>query len=203
VPPHLHRQVELEPLRARGLTLVYDGADARVYKLSGAMPRAWVVGAQRRVDGDAAALAAITEPRFQARKVAVTQQPLELPARAPADAGAARITSYKPERVTVRATSRGQGLLVLSDNQFPGWNATVDGKREPIERVDYLFRGVRIGPGTHTVEFRYQPVSFRAGWVVSLVALVGVGAAAAIGWRRRRAPRRDAQLSGAAAGSGA
>jgi uncharacterized membrane protein YfhO len=102
----------------------------------------------------------------------------------------------------VRATSSGQGLLVLSDNQFPGWKATVDGRAASIERVDYLFRGVRIGPGTHTVEFRYQPLSFRAGWIISLVALVGIGATAAIGWRRRREPER-AELSGAAAGSGA
>ena len=32
-----------------GLRLVYDGPDARVYRVSGALPRAFVVGAQRVV----------------------------------------------------------------------------------------------------------------------------------------------------------
>jgi hypothetical protein len=194
VPPHLHRVVPVPPLHEPGLRLVYDRSDARVYRLEGAMPRAWVVGAQRTVAGDGEALHAITRPNFDARATAITQSRLDgLPQGTGASAGGggeARITSYEPERVTVRARSRGQGLLVLSDNQYPGWNATVDGRSVPIERVDYLFRGVRVGPGSHTVEFRYQPLSFRVGWIVSLVSLVALAATAAFGWRRRRAAER-------------
>ena len=59
-----------------------------------------------------------------------------------------------------------------------------------MERVDYLIRGVTVPAGAHRVEFRYDPASWRAGWIVSLLALVAVGAAAAIGWRRRRAELR-------------
>jgi hypothetical protein len=54
--------------------------------------------------------------------------------------------------------------------------------------VDYLFRGVRLGPGAHTVEFRYEPLSWRIGWIVSLLALVGLVVAIAVGKRRRRRP---------------
>ncbi len=54
-----------------------------------------------------------------------------------------------------------------------------------MERVDYLIRGVRVPAGAHRVEFRYEPASWRAGWIVSLVALLTILAAAAIGWRRR------------------
>jgi hypothetical protein len=34
------------------------------------------------------------------------------------------------------------------------------------------------------LEFRYEPLSWRAGWIVSLLALIGILAAALIGWRR-------------------
>ena len=44
--------------------------------------------------------------------------------------------------------SRGAGMLVLSDTWYPGWHATVDGHDAKVERVDYLLRGVRVGPGT-------------------------------------------------------
>jgi hypothetical protein len=171
-----------------GLTQVYDGPDARIYSLEGALPRAFVVGAQLVVAGGDQALDAITRPGFDARRVAVTEDRVAgLPEGARAG-GAARIVRYEPERVAIRARSDGQGLLVLSDNHYPGWKATVDGEPADVERVDYMFRGVRLGPGTHVVEFRYRPLSYRIGWIVSLVALVGLVAAIAIGKRRRRAP---------------
>jgi uncharacterized membrane protein YfhO len=97
---------------------------------------------------------------------------------------------YDRERVVARATARRKSLLVLTDVQYPGWRATVDGKSADIERVDYLLRGVVVPAGTHTVEFSYEPASWRAGWILSglsLLALVGV---AALGWRRRREERQ-------------
>ena len=42
------------------------------------------------------------------------------------------------------------------------------GEELKVERVDYLFRGVRVPAGTHIVEFTYRPLSWRIGWIVSL-----------------------------------
>ncbi len=91
-------------------------------------------------------------------------------------------------------------MLVLSDNWYPGWKATVDGRDADVERVDYLFRGVRLGAGTHTVEFRYEPLSFRIGWIVSLIALLGLVAAVALGARRRARTGRPEREHPAAVG---
>jgi hypothetical protein len=182
--------VPFPPLEARGLVQVYDGADARVYRIEGALPRAWVVGAQRVVADDDAALEAVTRPGFDARGVTITDHRLPgLPeVGAPGAAtGTAGITSYGDERVVLRVRSSGPGVVVLSDTHYPGWKAKVDGRSADVERVDYTFRGVRIGPGEHTVELRYQPLSFRLGAWVSVLALVGLLAAAAVGRRRRRA----------------
>ena len=55
-----------------------------------------------------------------------------------------------------------------------------------MEQVDYLLRGVSVPAGAHVVVFRYQPASWRAGWIVSLIALVVIIGAAAIGLHRRR-----------------
>jgi hypothetical protein len=177
---------DVSPLDLPGLTQVYDGPDARVDRVSGALPRAFVVGGQQLVHGAGAALDAFTAPGFDARGVAITETRIPgLPERA-APGGTAKIVSYRPERVRVSARSDGEGLLVLGDNYYPGWKATVDGKPAKVERVDYVFRGVRLGPGTHTVEFRYQPLSYRIGWILSLLGLVSLAAALAIGLRRRR-----------------
>ena len=51
--------------------------------------------------------------------------------------------------------------------------------------ADYLFRGVIVPGGTSTVEFVYEPASFRIGGGISIAALV-VALVIIVGSRRRR-----------------
>jgi hypothetical protein len=187
------------PLTTPGLEQVYDGPDARVYRVDGALPRAFVVGAQRVVEDDEAARRAFVSPGFDPLREAITEERIAgVPRRSQSSRGSggarpglssARILSYEPERVVVRARSDGSGLLVLGDNWSPGWKAEVDGRAASIERVDYLYRGVRLGPGQHRVEFSYEPLSWRIGWIASLVSLVALALVVLVAWRRRRAER--------------
>jgi uncharacterized membrane protein YfhO len=102
--------------------------------------------------------------------------------------GSARLAKYGDERVAVRTEADEPSLMVLTDVHYPGWKATVDGEPAEIERVDYLLRGVMVPAGAHTVEFTYEPLSWRIGWILSLLGLLGVAVAAVVGWRRRGAP---------------
>jgi hypothetical protein len=176
------------PLREPGLRLAYSGADARIYSNARALPRAAVVGAITRVGSDAAALDAITASGFDPARSAITEQPIAgLPAAPATDpAGQAQITTYDPERVVVRAHADRSGLLVLSDLAYPGWTATVDGHPARIYTVDYLLRGIRLPPGSHTVQMSYEPASWRFGWITSLLALAVVAVLAVTGFTARR-----------------
>jgi len=137
------------------------------------------VAGQRVVPGDDAQLAAIAEAAFDPRREAVVAAPVDGVAQQPGEpGGSARITRYEPDRVELTASSPGRGIAVLSDVHFPGWRATVDGSEVPIERVDYLLRGVPIGAGEHRIVMTYEPWSWRAGWIVSLLAALGLLAAA-------------------------
>ena len=174
-------------LRVRGLREAYEGRDARVYENVRALPRAWVVGEQRVVDGEDAALDALGDPRWDPRRTAVSEEEVE--GVAGGRGGDARVVEYEPERVVVEARSRGAGLLMLSDLHYPGWKAEVDGEEVDIERVNYVMRGVPVGDGRHRVEFRYEPLSWRIGWIVSLLALLVAAGLVAIERLRRRDPR--------------
>ncbi len=83
--------------------------------------------------------------------------------------------------MTIHADTEGRSLVVLADTYFPGWKATVDGEDAPIVRTDHLLRGVVVGKGAHTIEFRYAPWSWRVGWIVSLLTALGLGWLA---WKR-------------------
>jgi hypothetical protein len=189
---HLQQSPNDEPLDDPSVRLSYDGPDARLYEVEGALPRAFVVPSQTVVEDDDAAFEAITAPDFDPRATVVTEERIAgIPSggsrpRIGPPGSSAEIVGYEPERVRIRASSDGPGMLVLSDNHYPGWKATVDGEPVDVERVDYLLRGVPLAAGEHTVEFSYEPVSWRAGWIVSLLALIGLAAALVVGVRRRR-----------------
>lgn len=72
-------------------------------------------------------------------------------------------------RVRVRLSS--QGLVVLSEANYPGWRARIDGMDTPIYTVDGILKGVVVPSGEHTVEFRFAPRLFRIGWCVSVIAI--------------------------------
>ena len=108
-------------------------------------------------------------------------------------AGAARAlratSAWSPAR---RATRRS--LLVLTDVHFPGWKATVDGRDAPVERVDYLLRGVVVPPAsTRSSCATSRPAGGSAGSSASL--------ARSSAWRRG-GDRPGAQAEGAGAERG-
>ncbi len=61
VPP-LNRVVVQPPLKSKDLSLVYNGPDARVYRVEEAAPRAWVAGAQMVTGGEDEARRALRRP---------------------------------------------------------------------------------------------------------------------------------------------
>ena len=97
--------------------------------------------------------------------------------------GSAEVTSYEPDHIALRTNSTVPSMLVLAENDYPGWRATVDGREEEILEVNYYQRGVELAAGAHEVEFYYRPLSFRAGMILSLITLVGLGLWWAIGGR--------------------
>lgn len=177
----------LLPVSKPGLKLAYRGHDALIYHNPSALPRVFLASSQHTVTGANAALVASTAAGFDARHVAVTEHAVQGLAQDTAgvrpSAGRARLVSYGAEQIVAEASATQPSLLVLTDVYYPGWKVTIDGHPVQSQRVDYLLRGVLIPPGTHRVEYRYDPASFRVGWVISLVGTLAVLAAALLGWR--------------------
>jgi hypothetical protein len=136
--------VSMAPLDHPSLELAHSGS-ALVYRNRNALSRAYLVGEARAVPEDAmldAMVAGDWDPRRTAfvpadAGIALPVGPIE---------GSVTAIEHTPDRVRVRATSIAPALLVLADNYYDGWRATVNGSEAAIHRVNHTFRGVEVGP---------------------------------------------------------
>jgi len=89
--------------------------------------------------------------------------------------GTLQVLAYSPNRVAIEVDTDQTALLVLSDLQYPGWQAFVDQNPATLYTTNGLFRGVIIPPGEHHVEMRFFPLSLRLGLALFSAAVLMVG----------------------------
>ena len=80
---------------------------------------------------------------------------------------------------------------MFSEIFYPhGWTATIDGKKTPIARADYVLRALYIPAGEHEVVMAFRPTSIRItetiAWCGMGLFAVIVAGAAVITCRRKR-----------------
>lgn len=84
--------------------------------------------------------------------------------------GSATVDVDSPSEIRISIPKTPPGILVLADMWYPGWTATIDGMDTPVFPVDGIFRGIEVGDGAHEAVFRYQPMTFEYGLMISAVA---------------------------------
>lgn len=91
--------------------------------------------------------------------------------------------TYEPNQLTYEVESANGGVLVFSENYYPEWTATVDGKEVPVGRVNYILRAIQVKPGKHQVVLSFFPKSVNRTETVAYIAfallviciLLGIG----------------------------
>src|SRR5262245_2734034 len=78
-------------------------------------------------------------------------------------------------RVAIKARPEKPGPLGLGDADYPGWGGVVDGRESHIYRGNYVMRAVLLPEGNHVVEFRYDPLSFKIGALITLLTFAVLG----------------------------
>jgi hypothetical protein len=157
------------------LRMVYANQQVRVYENPQAYPRAYFVDTLRGETDPQAVLRAVTADGFDGRRLALVesdQLPAIPPAAGMASADQVALTRSSASRIELATSATQARFLVLSEMYFPGWRASVDGVETPIYRTNYLFRGVAVPAGQHTVTFVYRPESALIGVGISLAALL-------------------------------
>lgn len=178
--PEHYGQPPLVPLAAPAGAL-------RIYENPSALPRARWVPRAEVVDDPAALLQRLAAGRDDPRAVLLLEEP---PASgflgAPAAGAPSTVTFTRndPEHLALRVAAPAPGFVLLADQFFPDWTATVNGAPAPILRANYLFRAVEVPAGESLVTFDYRPASLRLGAAISGLTVFALLAAAL--WCRRR-----------------
>jgi hypothetical protein len=168
---------------------IYQDRAWKVYQNPSGYPRAWTVHETMLQPSTEKAAAQLGEPGFDARRIALAEAPVTLEPLATGAQESASISAIAPNRMELDVDVQSRGLLVLSENYYPGWRATVDGQTVPIYRVDGGLRGVIVPRGHTRVALSYAPRSVYWGGLLSLMAFAGTLVA---GWIRWRASARHA-----------
>ena len=154
------------------------GSTAYLYRLPGDNPFAWVASAMTKAP-DADVRGAVLDPRFDPLRIAafdpeaaISPAPLTAP---PAPSAITASTSrFAPGRasITLSAPAVAGSALVVSENYFPGWTATIDGgKAQPVYRADFNLIGVPLPAGARQVELSFHDAAVDTGAAITLGAI--------------------------------
>jgi membrane protein YfhO len=172
-PDLLNVRYVLTPATEQKPGAVYQDRAWKVYENPSGYPRAWMVHETMVEPSAERAAEQLGKPGFDGRRTALTEVALALEPLAAGARESASISAIAPNRMELDVDVQSRGLLVLSENYYPGWRATIDGQNTTIYRVDSALRGVMVPRGHSRVVLSYAPASVYWGGLLTLLAFAG------------------------------
>jgi hypothetical protein len=132
---------------------------------------------------------AVLLPDTSSAQVGPLSQPL------PMSRVVAVVTEWTPGRMTIalRGADTTASHLLIAENWYPDWHATVDGQPGVVRRADHTLISVDLPPGARQVQVWFSSPTYARGKMLSLFALA-IAIAMAVGpiihERRKRSPAR-------------
>jgi hypothetical protein len=158
---------------------VNQWGEISVYENLQALPRAWLATNVVQLPQDAL-LKVIHTGKFEDGKTweplstALMDAPLQTNFGGDDNRRKAEIVKYEPNRIELHTDCSVSSVLVLSENHYSDWRASVDGNFVPTLRIDYNLRGVTLSPGEHAVRFVYRPKSVILGFLISVATMIAL-----------------------------
>jgi hypothetical protein len=169
---------------------------AYLYEADTTPPYARVVPAALKVDIDSAIPPTLADPRMPGygRVVLFAHDAPVSPARftaiPPASASKARVSAWDAGKMSLELEPPPQdsSFVLIAENWYLDWRASVDGKSAPVLRGDNALITVPVGPGAKHLELSYHSRAFARGKAIGLVMILVVLAWFVVppAWDRRR-----------------
>jgi len=140
----------------------------KAYESPGVLPRVWTVHKAVAITSESQILPTYAVAEFDPRHEAFFLGETPKLNTCGGDDRAALLRSDF-STVVMQADMQCPGMVVLSDNWFPGWTATIDGQAARIWEAYTAIRGVEVPAGSHRIEMHYRPRTVMLGaWMLAL-----------------------------------
>lgn len=178
-----------------GPSVTVLGDSVWLYEADTVPPYAWVVSGAAKLP-EAQLIPTVNDPRFPIDRLVVFSDtasvvPADLNQTVPSPSGVkATVTAWQAGKMSVALEGRepASAYLVVAENWYQDWRATVDGKEAPVVRGDNALITVVLPPGSRQVELEFRSATYARGRLVStfaLAAVLGLFIAALVRGRRR------------------
>jgi uncharacterized membrane protein YfhO len=81
----------------------------------------------------------------------------------------------EPQRIIAEVDAPAPTMVVVAQAFYHPWKAFVDNHAVPLWKANYAFQAVPIPSGRHQLTIQYSDNRFRAGALISIVAVAGCG----------------------------
>jgi hypothetical protein len=82
-----------------------------------------------------------------------------------------RHIDFTAQKIIIQAEAQEKAMIVLAQTFYHPWHAFIDGKPVQLWRANYAFQALEIPSGNHQVQLVYEDKAFKAGAVISVLAL--------------------------------
>lgn len=146
-----------------------------VYGNKQAVPRSYLTSKTVITDTFEQGISLIAGNGFKAGENVLLEEQLNISSLSPSHQGKVEVISDNDMSVKLKVQDNlSTAILILADNYYPGWQATINGKPTKIYPANIRQRAVVVPAGDQIVEFMYRPQSFYYGASVSGITLLSI-----------------------------
>ncbi|MBI3282588.1 YfhO family protein [Candidatus Curtissbacteria bacterium] len=162
---------------------VFEEGLTKVYENKSVLPRFYFVEKIVKRENDKEELNYLLLPDTDIKRTAVSRQ-FEWLSRSPVD-GKVELTGYSHQSITLATSNTTEAPLVISNINYPGWQAYIDGQKQEIREVNFLLQSVLVPQGEHELQLKFESRSFYNGLYLSAFALLLSLAGAILIWAKK------------------
>jgi hypothetical protein len=80
-----------------------------------------------------------------------------------------RQVKFDNDEIDYESNASTDRIAIFSEIYYKDWKAYIDGKPAEIFKANYVLRGLHVPAGKHTIQFKFEPASYRVGRMLSNV----------------------------------
>lgn len=148
--------LSLEDIKDSRLELSYQEGLTKIYWYKRALPRIYPVESTVFTESKQQAMDALYSPTFNPAREAVVEGHISVPQSTVTPGDQIYVQSGTSSEVRAVSSLANDHFVVIANVYDPGWKAYIDSKLIPIYRTNYLFQGIYVPKGNHTIVLKFE-----------------------------------------------